>query len=969
MAGKNDSVISDLLSGFQSSGGKGRAKTSQDSHDHSAHATKQATASSGGAAGQPNARPGFEVPEDDEPRRAGSGNREPSLNPIQNETGSRSENSGVSLNSGGSSWSRDGVSVSDAATASQHSSQRHSSTGHSENAGSMKTAMDRGGSSIRHDGANISDAVTSSQHSSSGHSATAGSSKDTSSSHSTQSAHINSGSLSATQGAGGGGASSHEGHSTSSGSSTHSSGHSNATLGLRSESRTEHVSDSLSRQENTGRSVVNSSSEGTTEAGTRYRTTERDDGSVTKEREAYRVEGDFTYTHKEAVSRNAAGEEFSTVTDTTYNATTGERSSKIITTSAEGESRLSVSETISANDKGGVLHRTIERDDGSITKEREAFTVDGNVAKTHTESHTRNADGSELVSITKSEREVAEQAPGGAEQGGALMVSERSSSISSHSIEEIAPHLAPASHFEPQTAEHGAESKLQVHEQGTAHAVTSGQLHDKSEVAVNHTQAQSAASATDMAQTTSDKAMSAGAGESHNQSATLSPGTSSASMSSNESVSSSKGVGHSAGQSHDQSSTQSHGTSMSSSESVSSSKGMDHSAGQSHDQSSTRSHGTSDTSMRSTESVGSSKGIDHAASQAHVQPSTRSHSTSDTSMSSTESVGSSKGMDHAASQAHVQSSTRSQGISATDMTQSSGSSQTISAGESLSNGAAHGAANAPSQSDSREGAKSHQPTDGRGGADLQDTRSQRSPSLEKAIEQHIEKHGLSEGGAHAKEMATGFAAAALSQIGELKSNGGDLSQSELNVATGVVQPWMSSGPHGVSLETLDVIAQKGLSPEGLHELTAALGGEAAGLSNLQLAERVGPDVIEQMGEKGFPAEKLAAVQELAASLGDAVGVKDVSLTKLEGLDVLKEINAPNNAESVLFAEAKSNGEVSMGTMSKDDFSKNPEMAGAAVKDINDALAGLDRNQAQERAAAAESKHEQAEMSMSMSMAA
>jgi hypothetical protein len=244
-----------------------------------------------------------------------------------------------------------------------------------------------------------------------------------------------------------------------------------------------------------------------------------------------------------------------------------------------------------------------------------------------------------------------------------------------------------------------------------------------------------------------------------------------------------------------------------------------------------------------------------------------------------------------------------------------------------------------------------------------------SPALEKAIEQHLEKHGLSEDSVQAKDMAADIAATAVTAIGELKGSGGDLAQSELNISTGAIQPLQSSGPHGVSLETLDFVAQKGLSPNGLHELATALGGEAAGMSDLQLAERVSPDAIAKMGEVGFPSEQVAAVQELAATLGSAVGVKDVALTKLEGLDILKEISAPQNADSMLFAEAQPGGEIALGTISKDDFSRNPDMAGASVRDVNDSLAGLDRNQSQTRQVGDESKHEQAEMAMSMSMSA
>jgi hypothetical protein len=158
----------------------------------------------------------------------------------------------------------------------------------------------------------------------------------------------------------------------------------------------------------------------------------------------------------------------------------------------------------------------------------------------------------------------------------------------------------------------------------------------------------------------------------------------------------------------------------------------------------------------------------------------------------------------------------------------------------------------------------------------------------------------------------------------------------------------------------------------MHELISNLGPEAQGHSNLQLADKVGAAEISEMGARGFPSEKVAAVQDVAAGLGAEAGSKDIALSKLEGLQLLKELETPENAGGVLFADAKNGSGLAIGVMSKDEFAKSPGAVGAEVADVKASLGGLasahELDSGQSQSAKAQQQSEashQAEMSMAM----
>lgn len=253
----------------------------------------------------------------------------------------------------------------------------------------------------------------------------------------------------------------------------------------------------------------------------------------------------------------------------------------------------------------------------------------------------------------------------------------------------------------------------------------------------------------------------------------------------------------------------------------------------------------------------------------------------------------------------------------------------------------------------------------RNGASAEGLDVARKAEVVSAIEQHLDTHGLADTRASSKEIATELATLALDKIENMKEKGADLAGESLDLSAGNIQPTAARGPHGVSLEILDKVAQSGLSPDGLHELAVNLGAEAANQSNLQLADKAGPNAVADMAESGFPAEKVAAVQDLANSLGEAVGAKDFALSKLESLEFLKELSAPENAELVAYAQAEPGKSVTMGFIDKEGFAQNSELAGAEVSAINEALKNLERTVTKQEAEQESEKVSSAETSMSM----
>ena len=752
-------------------------------------------------------------------------------------------------------------------------------------------------------------------------------------------------------------------------------------------------------QETTHRSATTQSSESSPAGGSSLRTTERDDGLVTKERESYAIEGDFVHSHKEALTRDKLGNETSTVTDTTFNSKTGESVSQVLTRSPEGESRLQIKELVAMNDDGsGVRHQTIERDDGSVTNVREAFSVEGGLVKAHAEVHTRNADGTETMSVTKSERDAQVRALPGDSAGQVTLAADRTSSVSSSNIEDLAPHRAPDSQFEAKGAISAVKSSVassvldfgQSGSESTKHGETASQtVQAGSGVSamdsLSQTQSQSKSDTVStglvmehfdggseretsvplgLSRNEAFSAEEAAYGYKNDPAAELARSDAAAAMTSvGADIAAQAGSALSAMDSLSQTQSQSK------SDTVSTGLVMEHfdggpasettqslgkTASQSQSQSTKSDHSTSvGTSAGKTESVSSSQGQSSKHSESGgLSVSTDGMSSSQSTKSDhSTSVGTSAGKTESVSSSHGQSSKHSEsggpkasqdGMNASQSTKSGHSTSVGTSGKAESSTSSHG------QSSKSENSTS-----------AGESQSSSAGRLEAAIEQHRDQHSLSGD----STTSSALASKALSSIDSLKQSDTELSKSALDVSTGEVQPTLSAGPHGISLDTLDFVAQKGLSPTGLQELAANLGSEGSELSNLQLAERVGPGAIENMGVQGFPAEKVAAVQEVAATLADAVGVSDTALGKLDALALLKELEATGNSESMLYAKADGGKDISLGVASKSEFAKDSELAGASVQDIKDMFAGLEKVQA--KAMEKESKQAEAEMSMSM----
>jgi hypothetical protein len=302
---------------------------------------------------------------------------------------------------------------------------------------------------------------------------------------------------------------------------------------------------------------------------------------------------------------------------------------------------------------------------------------------------------------------------------------------------------------------------------------------------------------------------------------------------------------------------------------------------------------------------------------------------------------------------------------------SSDMSMSSSMSSSMSNGIAIGSALADSAPPSQRDASANENLTSTGTSNGSETSAGKANVIS-AIEQHLETHNLAESPASLKETAASLANLTLSKIDELTAKGADLAKEALDLSKGDIQPTQAMGPHGVSLQTLDQVAQSGLSQGGLHELTASLGSEALGQSHLQLADKVGTSAVAEMAKDGFPTEKVAAIQDFAKGMGEAAGVKDFSLSKLESLEFIKEANAPENENRVAIAETNAGKSVTLGFLDKAEFAKNPMLVGAEVSEIKEMLDGLEKTRSQTnekmtQAAAKEAASEEhaAEMTMSM----
>jgi hypothetical protein len=170
-----------------------------------------------------------------------------------------------------------------------------------------------------------------------------------------------------------------------------------------------------------------------------------------------------------------------------------------------------------------------------------------------------------------------------------------------------------------------------------------------------------------------------------------------------------------------------------------------------------------------------------------------------------------------------------------------------------------------------------------------------------------------------------------------------------------------------SQRTLDYVSAYGIPVDGLATLRAALGPEAIGYTNVELLEKAGAEAVAEMREKGYPAEKVAAVQELSGDFGKAAGVPDFVLSKLDSLELLKALEAPENAAGMVYADRASGKSLAMGVMETEDFAKNPNLVGAPVQEIKEALGSLEQSLSQQPPEMEESKHaaETAQMQMAM----
>lgn len=232
-------------------------------------------------------------------------------------------------------------------------------------------------------------------------------------------------------------------------------------------------------------------------------------------------------------------------------------------------------------------------------------------------------------------------------------------------------------------------------------------------------------------------------------------------------------------------------------------------------------------------------------------------------------------------------------------------------------------------------------------------------TLSSAVKEHLEVHGFVDSLSPSSRLeAIAIASEIESRIADVKQNGGNLAEATHDISGG------RASDQAVSLQTLDFIVQNGLPDAGHRALFEGLGMDAAGLSRVELLDKVGPEAVAAMEKTGFPAEKVQLAQDLVAGLGEAAaenGGQKIELNKLEALQFVKEVNeaSPND---IAFVTTNHDNTQTLGIMSKDEFSETAGMAGANIGELKDAFKDLElgKNRQPEMESSAP------EMSMAMS---
>lgn len=167
-----------------------------------------------------------------------------------------------------------------------------------------------------------------------------------------------------------------------------------------------------------------------------------------------------------------------------------------------------------------------------------------------------------------------------------------------------------------------------------------------------------------------------------------------------------------------------------------------------------------------------------------------------------------------------------------------------------------------------------------------------------SLVQHLTSHGISK--AEASEIASKIAPALEQQVQEYEKQGKGEAHvmfypdrvDSVVIESGTGQQARAitnEGALAISMDTLKDFQTSGLSYDGLFTVTSELGSELKGMSDLDTANKFGIDVVNAIGQDGYPAESVAETKAAAVKTLESIGMQQPSVSDSQSLALLGEV--------------------------------------------------------------------------------